>query len=301
MSNAIDLDNVTRRFGRTLALDGVSLSVPENSVCGLLGRNGAGKTTVMSLVAGQDRPSKGTVQVCGQNPFEHESILSRISFVRDNQRYPDKYLLKHVLRIAPEFASRWSDDLAEELVERLRIPAHTPIKKLSRGQLSSVAIVLGLASRAPVTLLDEPYLGLDITGRALFHDVLLRDVIEHPRTVVLSTHLVEESEALFDRVVILDRGRVSVEDEIDRVRELAFTASGTADAVAALSRGRSVMRSHAIGGLRSVTVHEPLNNTIRDEATRLNVEVASASIAELVAAFGEDLSPEQDRTEGVPA
>lgn len=301
MNNAITLDNVTRKFGHTVALDGVSLSVPPNSICGLLGRNGSGKTTIMSLIAGQDQPSGGTVHVYGAHPFEHESTLSKISFIRDNQRYPDKYQLEHVLRIAPEFASRWCGDLAEELVERLRIPAQTPIKKLSRGQLSSVAIVLGLASRAPVTLLDEPYLGLDITGRALFHDILVRDVVEHPRTVVLSTHLVEESEALFDRVIILDRGSVSVDGEADQVRDLAFTASGTADAVASLSQGRVVLKSHAIGGLRSVTVHEPIDATVRDQAKTLNVEVAPASIAELVAAFGDADQPAQNLEEGVLA
>lgn len=137
--------------------------------------------------------------------------------------------------------------------------------------------------------------------RALFHDILLRDLVEHPRTVLLSTHLVAESEALFDRVLILDRGRVSVDDEIDRVRERAFTASGTAHAVETLSQGRAVLRSHAIGGLRSVTVHERLDGTVREDARRLNVEVAPASVAELVAALGEHDQPELDVKEGIPA
>jgi ABC-2 type transport system ATP-binding protein len=287
MTNALELTSVTRTFGRTDALSGVSLTIPENSICGLLGRNGAGKTTIMSLVAGQDRPTSGTVNVLGHRPFENEAVLSRISFVRDNQRYPDNYRLHHVLRIAPDFAPNWSDEVAAELVDGLRIPDRTQIKKFSRGQLSSVAIVLGLASRAPVTLLDEPYLGLDVTARALFHDALIRDFAAHPRTVVLSTHLIEESEALFDRVIIVDRGQVRVDAESDRIGELAFTVSGTTDAVDAVSAGRTVLRSHSVAGLKSVTL-EGAGDAALDQARKLGAQISPASLPELVAAFGAD-------------
>jgi ABC-2 type transport system ATP-binding protein len=231
VTHAIDIRSVTRSYGSTRALDDASFSVPEGSICGLLGRNGAGKTTVMSIIAGQDRPSSGKAQVLGHTPFEHAPTLTRISYVRDNQRYPDDYRLHHVLRIAPAFAPFWDPDVAAELVDGFRIPARTAIKKFSRGQLSSVAIVLGLASRAPVTLFDEPYLGLDVSSRALFYRVLLQDLAAHPRTVLLSTHLIEESESLFDRVVILDRGKVVVDADRDDARDLAVTNSGIDDAV----------------------------------------------------------------------
>ncbi|MEO8907674.1 MAG: ABC transporter ATP-binding protein, partial [Microbacteriaceae bacterium] len=254
MTNAISVHAVTRSFGRTKALDEVSFDVPEGSILGLLGRNGAGKTTIMSIIAGQDRPSRGRVEVLGRTPFENASVLSQISYVRDNQRYPDDYKLHHVLRIAPDFAPNWNADVAAELIDGFRIPAKTRIKKLSRGQLSSIAIVLGIASRASVTLLDEPYLGLDITARALFHDVLIRDYAAHPRTIVLSTHQIEESERLFDRVVIVDRGTVVLDNDSDELQDLAFTLSGTTDAVGRLAAGRTVLRSHTVGGLRSVTV-----------------------------------------------
>lgn len=287
MTDAIELTAVTRRFGSTAALDEVSLAIPEGSICGLLGRNGAGKTTLMSIVSGQDRPDSGKVRVLGAQPFENERVLSQLSFVRDNQRYPDSYRLRHVLRIAPEYAPDWSDELAAELVEGLRIPEKTLIKKFSRGQLSAVAIVLGLASRSPVTLLDEPYLGLDVTARALFHRTLLRDVGVHPRTILLSTHLIEESEALFDRVVILERGRVQVDSAVEEITELAVTVSGTASSVTAVTARQSVLSRYSAGGLASATLRGPLDETVRDEARRLGVRIAPASLQELVAAYGE--------------
>lgn len=288
MTNAIDTHSATRTFGRTTALDGVSFAVPEGSICGLLGRNGAGKTTIMSIIAGQDRPTSGRVEVLGQRPFENESVLSRISFVRDNQRYPDNYRLRHVLRIAPEFAPNWNEDVAGELADAFRIPTRTEIKKFSRGQLSSVAIILGLASRAAVTLLDEPYLGLDVTARALFHDVLLRDYAAHPRTVLLSTHLIEESERLFDRVVVVDRGRVRVDSDADDARDLAFTLSGTTAAVDQLAQHHTVLRTHTVSGLKSVTVLGTADDTVRANAAGLGAQLAPASLQDLVAAFGEE-------------
>ncbi|MFD2796108.1 ABC transporter ATP-binding protein [Promicromonospora vindobonensis] len=288
MTNAIDMHSATRVFGRTTALDGVSFSVPEGSICGLLGRNGAGKTTIMSIIAGQDRPTSGRVEVLGHRPFENESVLSRVSFVRDNQRYPDNYQLRHVLRIAPEFAPNWNEDVAAELAEGFRIPTRTDIKKFSRGQLSSVAIILGLASRAAVTLLDEPYLGLDVTARALFHDMLLRDYTAHPRTVLLSTHLIEESERLFDRVVVIDRGRVRIDSDVDDARELAFTLSGTTAAVDQLAQRHTVLRSHTVSGLKSVTVLGTADEAVRADADGLGARLAPASLQDLVAAFGEE-------------
>ncbi|WP_111719765.1 ABC transporter ATP-binding protein [Homoserinimonas sp. OAct 916] len=286
MTHALDIQQVTRSFGRTAAVDNVSFQVPENSIVGLLGRNGAGKTTLMSMLAGQDRPDTGTVTVLGDKVFERANTLSGISYVRDNQRYPDNYMLHHVLRIAPAFKPNWSRELADELVDGFRIPAKTKITKMSRGQLSSVAIVLSLASRAPITLLDEPYLGLDVTGRALFHRVLLDDYQTHPRTIVLSTHLIEESAALLDRVVIMDKGRIVVDDETENARDGAFVASGQTDAVGRLLVNHRILETHTVGALASVTAAGTLDDTLRQSARVAGVQLARASLQELVSAYG---------------
>lgn len=295
MTNAIDIRGVSRSFGRMTALDNVSVAVPENSILGLLGRNGAGKTTLMSIIAGQDRATQGQVEVLGHAPFEHAPTLRQIMYVRDNQRYPDDYKLHHVLRIAPSFAPNWSEDVAQELVAGFRIPSKTPIKKMSRGQLSSVAIVLGLASRAPVTLLDEPYLGLDVTGRKLFHTILLRDYEEHPRTVVLSTHLIEESAALLDRVVILDEGKIIVDDETESARDSVVIVSGTTDAVHETLAGRRVLQSQSMGSITTVTAAGAADDALAQLAKKRGVQVGRASLQDLVTAHGEADHAESDR------
>ncbi|MDN6358908.1 MAG: ABC transporter ATP-binding protein [Yaniella sp.] len=286
MTHAIELQGVTRTFGGVTALEDISFQVPQHCIVGLLGRNGAGKTTAMSIMAGQDRPSRGQVTVLGHAPFEHAATLSQIMYVRDNQRYPDDYKLHHVLRIAPAFAANWDAEFAAELVEAFQIPANTPVRKLSRGQLSSIAIVLSLASRAPVTLLDEPYLGLDATARTTFHTMLLRDYQHYPRTIVLSTHLIDESESLFDRVVILDQARVVVDDEADAVRAHAVSLSGTTQAVNNVLQDRPVLERRCIGALTAVIALGSIDTQLRQRATHYGVQLQQPSLQDLVSAYG---------------
>lgn len=288
MTPVIELENVCRTFGKSTALTGVSTVIEQGSIVGLLGRNGAGKTTLMSLLAGQDRPSAGRVSVCGEDPFEHPGPTPHVVFVRDNQRYPEGHTLEHVLRIAPAFASGWSAELAEEIAHRFRIPRTTPLKKFSRGQLSAVAVLVGLASRAVVTLLDEPYLGLDVTARDTFHDILIRDHIQHPRTIMLSTHLIEESEALFDRVLILDAGQIHLDIPIDSVCEQATVLSGEVEALEGILGDTRVLHSRKLGGFISVTIAGTVGEEFVIRASAQNITVSPATLLDLVAAYGAD-------------
>lgn len=285
MTTAIDVQSVSRTFGRTTVLHDLEFAVPEHSILGLLGRNGAGKTTIMSIIAGQDRPSSGQVLVGGHTPFEHAPTLNTVRYIRDSQRYPDDYYLRHVLRIGPVFAPHWNADLAADLVSRFDLPAKVAVKKYSRGQLSALGIVLGLASRAPVTLLDEPYLGLDVSARRVFYDALLRDYAEAPRTLILSTHLVQESESLFDRVVILDQGRVVASGERDEVVGNLVQLSGTTGAIQELTAGFEVLRTDTVGGLSSVLVRT--DNDLNAAAHRLGVQVSGGTLQDLVASYGD--------------
>lgn len=288
MTYAIETRGLTRAYGHTRALDDVTLRIHADTITGLLGRNGAGKTTFMSLATAQDRPTAGEVSVLGEQPFEHASVLEQLCFIRDNQRYPDDYKLKHALRAARIFYPRWSQSLADELVSLFRIPQKTVIKKFSRGQVSALGIVLGLASRAQVTFFDEPYLGLDATARGYFYDVLLRDYQQHPRTIVLSTHLIDEMDRLLERVVILDRGKVVQDSDVDDLRGAAHQASGAAHAVDSYLGDRVALSSHRVGGLATVVVEGAVGAADRELARDLGIELGAVSLQELVAAYGFD-------------
>lgn len=281
---AVSARGVGRRLGGTQALQDVSFDIPVGAVCGLLGRNGAGKTTLMSLVAGHDRPDTGQVTVHGERPFENPAAAGLVSMVRDDQRYPDDFHLAHLLRVGPLFHAGWDAQLAEEVVDVFRIPAKPQLRKLSRGQKSAVAILLGLASRAPVTVLDEPTLGLDATSRQAFADLLVRDLAVVPRTVLLSTHLVGELEGLLDRALVLDGGRVVRDAAVDDLRGSACVVLGAADAVERATADVGVLASRRVGGFLERVVEGPEGP--RRAAGGPMVQVRPASLQEVVAALG---------------
>ena len=158
MDPVIEVHHLTKRYKDKLALDDVSFTIERNAIYGFLGRNGAGKTTAMSILTAQNFATSGSVRVFGENPYENARVLSRMCFVRESQKYPDEANAKTALASARMFFPNWDQALADELVDDFQLPMKTIVKKLSRGQLSAVGVIIGLASRAEITFFDEPYL-----------------------------------------------------------------------------------------------------------------------------------------------
>ncbi|HNP14833.1 MAG: ABC transporter ATP-binding protein [Cryobacterium sp.] len=281
MTAAIEATGVTRRFGSLRAVDDVTFSIEEGAICGLLGRNGAGKTTLMQLLTGQDFVSAGSISVFGQSPVENASVLQNVCFIKESQKYPEDFKVKHVLKSAPWFFQNWDADFADQLVEEFRLPQGRKIKKLSRGQLSSVGVIVGLASRAPLTIFDEPYLGLDAVARQLFYDRLLADYALHPRTVVLSTHLIDEVSNLLEHVLVIDNGRIIIDDSADNLRGSATAVVGTKAAVDEFARNRQVLHRDNIGGISSATIGT-LSDDDRKAAAAAGLELSAVSLQQLI-------------------
>ena len=284
MTSAIEVTNLTKRYGPVTALDDVSLSIAKDSITGILGRNGAGKTVLMAVMTAQEAPTAGAVRMFGESPWENAPVLAQTCFIRDNQRYPDEFKLAHLLRVGPLFYEHWDTALAERIVETFEIPGDRLVRKLSRGQLSSVGLLMALASRAPITFFDEPYLGLDITARTLFYDLLLEDYARHPRTVVISTHLIEEMEQLLEKVVILHHGRVREDADLDDLRRRAVKLSGRSVDLDRILGGHEVLRRSDMGSVGTALV--TATDGIRGDAAAVSVQVEPASVHELVAAYG---------------
>ncbi len=282
MTAVIEVENLTKRYRDTLALDDVSFSIEENTIYGLLGRNGAGKTTIMSILTAQNFATSGEVRVFGEKPYENARVLSRLCFVRESQRYPDDAQPRHALRMAAMFFPNWDQALADRLVEEFRLPLKRRIKKLSRGQLSAVGVIIGLASRAEITFFDEPYLGLDAVARQIFYDRLLEDYAEHPRTIVLSSHLIDEVSNLLERVLVVDEGRIVMDEETDSVRDRAATIVGDATAVEAFVAGREVLHRESLGHVASVTVLGALTAADRAALDAAGLEAGPVSLQQLI-------------------
>jgi ABC-2 type transport system ATP-binding protein len=278
----VEISNLMKRYRDTSALDDVSLTLQENTLYGLLGRNGAGKTTLMSILTAQNFETSGTVRVFGKHPYENASVLSRMCFIRESQKYPDGFRPRHAFQAAAMFFPNWDQQLCDQLIHDFELPQDRTIKKLSRGQTSAVGVIIGLASRAEITFFDEPYLGLDAVARQIFYDRLLAEYSEFPRTIVLSSHLIDEVANLLEHVIVLDHGRVVMDADADEIRGTAFTLIGPGALVEEFIGGREVIHRETIGSFASVTVEGPLSDLERREATELGLDVAPVSLQQLV-------------------
>ena len=282
--NVIETRGLTRRYRDQLALDNINLNIGANRIYGLLGRNGAGKTTLMSILTAQEFASSGDVRVFGAHPFENEQVLSRLCFVRESQKYPDDFTIRNALDAAAFFFPHWNKELAQTLLEDFQLPQPRKhrIKKLSRGQLSAVGVIIGLASRAELTFFDEPYLGLDAVARQLFYDRLLTDFADHPRTIILSSHLIDEVANLLEHVIVIDHGHIVMDDEVDAITGSAFAVAGSSPAVEKFVGGRPVLHREGLGALSSVTVDAPLSDDDRALARSMGLELAPVSLQQLI-------------------
>ena len=293
---AIETRGIGRRFRGAVALEDVDLVVEPDTIVGLMGRNGAGKTTLMGLLTGQDFPTAGTVRIFGEDPVENDAILSKICFVREDQQYPNNFRVSHVLGIGPRFYPQWDAALAERLVDVFGLPRRRQVQKLSRGQRAAVGVVVGLASQAPLTIFDEPVLGLDATSRQLFYDELIKAYAENPRTVLLSTHLIDEAAAALEQVVVLDRGRVALSGDVDDLRQRATTLTGPVDAVHDLIGSATVLHQEPLGGYVRLTAEVTPSPDLRSRAQAVGVDVAPVSLQALVVQTGllgaDDTDPE---------
>lgn len=282
MTAVIEVKNLTKRYRDTTAVDDISFTIERDSIYGLLGRNGAGKTTVMSILTAQNFPTAGEVRVFGESPYENAAVLSRMCFVRESQKYPDDATPLHAFRIARLFYPHWDQALANKLIREFRLPVKTRIKKLSRGQLSAVGVIIGIAARAEVTFFDEPYLGLDAVARQIFYDRLLEDYAEHPRTIILSSHLIDEVSNLLEKVIVIDGGRIVMDEDTESVRGRAATVVGDSAAVEAFVAGREVIHRETLGRVTSATVIGELTAADRAELAASGLDVTPVSLQQLI-------------------
>ena len=223
----------------------------------------------------------GSITIAGESPVENPRVLQHTCFIKESQRYPDDFKPKHVFAAAPGFFPNWDADFARELAVELRLPVDRRIKKLSRGQLSSVGIIVGLASRAPITIFDEPYLGLDAIARQAFYDRLLADYAAHPRTIILSTHLIDEVADLLEHALVIDNGRILIDSPVDALRAHAATIAGPAAAVEQAVAGLDVIHRERLGGFVSATV-AGITEQVTASARAAGLEVGPVSLQQLI-------------------
>jgi ABC-2 type transport system ATP-binding protein len=216
----IEVTALTRRFDSRTALDSVSLSIPRGAVYGLVGANGAGKTTLIKHVLGLLRAQSGSVRVFGLDPVaDPVGVLSRIGYLSEENDLPGWMRIDELIRYSRAFYPAWDDDYAEELRRSFALEPAAKIKTLSKGQKARVGILIALAYRPDLLVLDEPSSGLDPIVRRDILGAIIRTVADEGRTVLFSSHLLEEVEQVADHVTMINKGRIVLSAPLEAIRE----------------------------------------------------------------------------------
>lgn len=261
MSIVLELKNVNKSYNNIKAIDNVSLSIEENKLYGLLGRNGAGKTTLLKLITNLIYPdsNNSNIKVFGESSFENSKVLEKICFVRESEySYYKDFKVKNIFKNSSIIYKYWSNDFQNELIHSFDLDVNKIYSKLSKGNQSIVKIIIGLASRSPLTIFDEPYLGLDAVYRQTFYDILLRDYMENPRTIILSTHLIEEMDKIFEEVIIIDKGKLLLKENVDVIENKGYILGGRTEIIDEISKGKSIINEETLGNYKTIAIYNYL-------------------------------------------
>jgi ABC-2 type transport system ATP-binding protein len=217
---AIAVSRLTRRFGAKTALDSVTLDIPRGGVHGLVGANGAGKTTLIKHVLGLLRAESGMVRVFGRDPVaDPVGVLSRVGYLSEENDLPGWMRVDELLRYSRAFYAAWDDAYAEELRQAFALDSAAKIKNLSKGQKARTGLLIALAYRPELLVLDEPSSGLDPIVRRDIVGAVIRTIADEGRTVLFSSHLLDEVEQVADHVTIISHGKVVLSAPLRSIKE----------------------------------------------------------------------------------
>lgn len=252
--NAIEINNISKSYGKVKALDHVSLSFEQDKIYGLLGRNGAGKSTLLKIISSRIFPHSGDLKINGESNYGKDSAQRHIYLMSEENYYPGQMKIKEVFKWSQAFYPNFDMVYAIDLAKQFNLDINKKIKGLSTGYNTIFKVIVALGVNAPYTLLDEPILGLDANHRDLFYKLLLENYEKNPKTIVISTHLIEEVANIIEDVIIIKDGHILKNISCEALLESGYTISGHANMVDDYIRDKKVIGQDQIGGLKTAYI-----------------------------------------------
>ena len=283
-------EHITKVYGGREVLKDVSLTLEPGKIYGLIGRNGAGKTTFLSILTAQNPATKGTVSLDGEPVWENRKVLEKLCFSRELNVGAESGIasikVKEYLRIAATYYAAWDKEMEKRLVTLFELDVKKKLGKLSKGMLSMVTIIVAMCSKAPYTILDEPVAGLDVVAREQFYKLLLEEYSTSGRTFLISTHIIEEAADVLEEVIILHEGKILLVEETQELLERVRYVSGKAEEVDAAVAGLETHHPETLGRSKGVTVFLRPGQKV-DESRDVSVQMVNLQKA-FVALCGEE-------------
>lgn len=277
----IEINELCKSYSKAKVLTNINLTLEKNKIYGLLGRNGVGKTTLMNIISNQIKSTSGEVKYNGMNLYENSSAAENICIMREKGIPVDKEKVKGIFAAARILYKDWDEEYKNFLVKEFNLDVRKKYTKLSRGNQTIVGLIIGLASRAALTIFDEPSLGLDAAYRYKFYDLLLEDMQMLPRTIIISTHLIDEVINLFEEVIILKDEKVYIKDEVPNITEKAYFLNGKWENIQPVVAGKNIIHKEGFGSSVIVGVFEKLTPKEKELLKSNNVEISNIPLQKL--------------------
>lgn len=249
--SVIKIDNVTKKYGKNIALDNVSAEIESGRIYGLLGRNGAGKSTLLNIITNRVFATSGTCSIDGENLLDNDKALSHIYAMNEAVTMPLSMTFKRCMNVTADFYKNFDKDYAFSLAEKFRLDPKKRLSALSTGYLTIAKIILTLSSGADFLFFDEPVLGLDANHRDLFYRLLVERFADQNCGIVISTHLIEECQALVENVIMINKGKIIAAGATDDILSQGYSITGAERIVTDYCRDKTVLSQRKMGTICS--------------------------------------------------
>jgi ABC-2 type transport system ATP-binding protein len=287
--NAIGISDLTVRYGRTLAVDSVALNVAKGSVYALVGRNGAGKSSLVRCLLGEQKPEHGTSMLFGEDAWSRRAaLMQRIGIVTEEADAPPEMKVSSIARFCSRLYDRWDQTSVETRLRTFGVPMSSRFGSLSKGQKKQVSLALALANSPELLVLDDPTLGLDVVARRSLFEEVIGDLADRGTTIFITTHDLGGVETFADRVGMMESGRLVLDEEVDalksRFRRIRFATQPVA--IDANVMRTTVMRSWGAGAEAIVSNYDDLAfERMRSTSNIGAAEVEAMSLEEIFIAI----------------
>lgn len=275
--NGIQINDVTKTFGDTLALNQVSLTFEPHKIHGLLGRNGAGKSTLLNIITNRLFADNGTVTIDGLSGTENDHAQGMIYLMSEKNLYPESMTCNEAFKWTKQFFKDFDLDYALNLARQFKLDPKKKIQSLSTGYNSIFKIITALSVNTPYVLFDEPVLGLDANHREMFYRLLIEKYSNNSFTAIISTHLIEEIANLLEYVIIIKNGEILVNESCESLLSKGYSVTGTINQVDTFVKDKELIGEDVLGGLKTATVIGSINKSTLPDG----IEIANLDLQKL--------------------
>ncbi|MDT0125880.1 ABC transporter ATP-binding protein [Paenibacillus sp. RRE4] len=280
MAIVLESKKLVKTYGDLHAIRNVDLLFKDNTIYGLLGPNGAGKTTLMDMLSGGIFPSGGTIKVQDE-VLKQGNTPKGMCYVREKNIHFSRLKVAEVMKVAASFYENWDWEFTKQLLQLFDMNPNKKVSQLSRGTQSLVGNIIGLASRAPITLFDEPVLGLDVIMREKFYNVLLDDYVNHPRTIIISTHLLDEISKIVEEIYIINKGSILLNESMEEIRSKSYIVSGKPSALKVFLSNKNILKVEDYGNMEVATVFDDISDVEKRASQKLDISITGLPLQRL--------------------